>query len=52
MSLLQKYIPGTKNITAQLFRDTCEKYEKIRGTITGEETWEDIVKENKAGETE
>ena len=37
-----------KTLTAHLFRDTCIEYEKVRETKTGEETWKDIVEENKA----
>ena len=36
-----------KTLTAHLFRDTCIEYEKVRNEKNGEETWEDIVKENK-----
>merc|ERR1711973_553110 len=41
-----------KTLTTHLFRDTCVEYEKIRGTKTGVETWEDIVRENKVEEIE
>merc|ERR1711915_848275 len=41
-----------KTLTSHLFRDTCEEYEKVRGSKTGEETWADIVKANKKGGTD